>query len=120
MVESYYSHTFECKATSLAKTTCATPSLFTTPEALELADAALTNTAKMENLSQSLSFDRGKEVLLLADSHFSFYRKHKQAEGATQEQMNALRLRDCYMFGTSTANRKRSIGAFRRLKPVPR
>jgi len=50
--------------------------------------------------------DRGKEVLLLADSHFSFYRKHKEAEGATQEELDTLRLRDCYMFGTSTANIK--------------
>jgi hypothetical protein len=50
--------------------------------------------------------DRGKEVLLLADSHFSFFRKHKQAEGATPEQVEALRFRDCFMFGTSTANIK--------------
>jgi hypothetical protein len=50
--------------------------------------------------------DRGKEVLLLADSHYSFFRKHKQAEGATLEEVEALRFRDCYMFGTSTANIK--------------
>jgi hypothetical protein len=45
-------------------------------------------------------------VLLLADSHYSFFRKHKQAEGATPEEVDALRFRDCYMFGTSTANIK--------------
>jgi len=50
--------------------------------------------------------DRGKEVLLLADPHFSFYRKHRQAEGATPEQINSLRLRDCYMFGTSRCGLK--------------
>jgi hypothetical protein len=50
--------------------------------------------------------DRGKEVLLLADSQFSFFIKHKQACGATPEQLQSLRFRDCYMFGTSTANIK--------------
>ena len=50
--------------------------------------------------------DRGKEVVLLADAHYSFFRKHKQAEGATPEEVNALQFRDCYMFGTSTANLK--------------
>jgi hypothetical protein len=50
--------------------------------------------------------DRGKEVLLLADSQFSFYRKHKEALGATPEEIESLRFRDCYMFGTSTANVK--------------
>jgi hypothetical protein len=50
--------------------------------------------------------DRGKEVLLLTDSHYSFFRKHKQAEGATPEEVEALRFRDYYMFGTSTANIK--------------
>jgi hypothetical protein len=51
MAEGYCNHTFECKATSLAKTTCVTPSLSTTPKGLELAGAALINSAKMENLS---------------------------------------------------------------------
>ena len=50
--------------------------------------------------------DRGKEVVLLADAHYSFFRKHKQAEGATPEEVDALQFRDCYMFGTSTANLK--------------
>jgi len=50
--------------------------------------------------------DRGKEVTLLADSQFSFFIKHKQALGATPEQLLSLRFRDCYMFGTSTANIK--------------
>jgi hypothetical protein len=50
--------------------------------------------------------DRGKEVLLLADAHFSLYVLHKRAEGLSQEDEENLRLRDCYMFGTSTANIK--------------
>lgn len=48
--------------------------------------------------------DRGKEVLLLADAHFTFFRKHRQAQGASSEEIKAARLRDCYMFRTSTAN----------------
>lgn len=48
--------------------------------------------------------DRGKEVLLLADAHYSFYQKHRETEGNTPEQVDSLRFRDCYMFGTSTAN----------------
>lgn len=50
--------------------------------------------------------DRGKEVLLLADAHFSLYILHKREEGLSQEDEDNLRLRDCYMFGTSTANIK--------------
>jgi hypothetical protein len=48
--------------------------------------------------------DRGKEVLLLADAHFSLYVLHKKEKGLLPEEEDALRLRDCYMFGTSTAN----------------
>jgi len=50
--------------------------------------------------------DRGKEVLLLADAHYSFFRKHREAQGASPEEIDSLRFRDCYMFGTSTANIK--------------
>jgi hypothetical protein len=50
--------------------------------------------------------DRGKEVLLLTDAHFTFFRKHQQAQGATPEQVEVTQLRQCYMFGTSTANIK--------------
>lgn len=52
--------------------------------------------------------DRGKEVLLLADAQYSFYVLHKRTEagGLTPEQEALLKLRDCYMFGTSTANIK--------------
>lgn len=50
--------------------------------------------------------DRGKEVLLLADSHYSFYQKHRESLGDTSEQLASLRFRDCYIFGTSTANIK--------------
>jgi hypothetical protein len=50
--------------------------------------------------------DRGKEVLLLADAHFSFYARHKREEGLSREDEDMLQLRDCYMFGTSTANVK--------------
>jgi hypothetical protein len=48
--------------------------------------------------------DRGKEVLLLADAHFSLYVLHKREQGLAPEAEDTLRLRDCYMFGTSTAN----------------
>jgi hypothetical protein len=48
--------------------------------------------------------DRGKEVLLLADAHFSFYVLNKKATGTCLEDEGTLKLRDSYMFGTSTAN----------------
>ena len=48
--------------------------------------------------------DRGKEVLLLADAHYSLYVLHKRAAGTSLEDEETLKLRDCYMFGTSTAN----------------
>lgn len=44
--------------------------------------------------------DRGKEVLLLADAHYSFYVLDRKAKGICQEDENSLRLRECYMFGT--------------------
>jgi hypothetical protein len=50
--------------------------------------------------------DRGTEVLLLADAHYSFYTRHKKSQNSPQEELDNLRLRDCYMFGTSTANIK--------------
>ena len=50
--------------------------------------------------------DRGKEVLMLADAHYSFYTEYKRGEGATEEELETLPLRGCYMFGTSTANIK--------------
>ena len=52
--------------------------------------------------------DRGKEVLLLADAQYSFFLLHKKAEagGLTPEEEDSLKFRDCYMFGTSTANVK--------------
>ena len=45
-------------------------------------------------------------MLLLADAHYSFFLKRKEAQGASPEEVDSLRLRDCYMFGTSTANIK--------------
>lgn len=48
--------------------------------------------------------DRGKEVLLLADAHYSFYVLNQKAKETCPENPDDLRLRDCYMFGTSTAN----------------
>jgi hypothetical protein len=50
--------------------------------------------------------DHGNETLLLADAHFSFYREHKRSQGFTDDEVNALRVRHCYMFGSSTANIK--------------
>jgi rhodanese-related sulfurtransferase len=48
--------------------------------------------------------DRGKEVLLLADAQFNFYIRHRQALGTCPDDEESLNLRECYMFGTSTAN----------------
>lgn len=48
--------------------------------------------------------DRGKEALLLVDAHYSFYVLDQEAKGTAPEDLESLRLRDCYMFGTSTAN----------------
>jgi hypothetical protein len=48
--------------------------------------------------------DHGNEVLLLADAHYSFYREHKRSEGLDDDAVNSLRVRHCYMFGSSTAN----------------
>jgi hypothetical protein len=56
--------------------------------------------------------DRGKEVLL-ADAHFSFYVLHKKEEGLLPEAEDTLRIRDCYMFGTSTASFARSSSGSR-------
>ena len=41
---------------------------------------------------------------MLADAHFSFYIEHRRASGLTKEELKRLPLRDCYMYGTSTAN----------------
>lgn len=48
--------------------------------------------------------DRGKEVLLLADAHYSFYVLDRKAKGTCPKDEDSLRLRECYMFDTSTAN----------------
>ena len=48
--------------------------------------------------------DRGKEVLLLADAQYNFYIRHRRATGTCPEDEEALNIRDCYMFGSSTAN----------------
>ena len=50
--------------------------------------------------------DRGKEVLLLADTQYNFYIRHRRALGTCPEDEDTLNLRECYMFGTSTANVK--------------
>ena len=48
--------------------------------------------------------DRGTETLLLADAQYSFYILNKKASGNCPEDEDTLRLRECYMYGTSTAN----------------
>ena len=60
--------------------------------------------------------DRGKEVLLLADAHYSLYVLHKKATGTCPEDEDELKLRDCYMFGTSTANIKIESSWFRMIR----
>ena len=48
--------------------------------------------------------DRGKEALLLADVQFSLYVLHRKANDTCPDDEDSLRLRKCYIFGTSTAN----------------
>lgn len=48
--------------------------------------------------------DRGKEVLLLADAHYSIYVLERKAPKTCPDNEDPICLRDCYMFGTSTAN----------------
>jgi hypothetical protein len=48
--------------------------------------------------------DRGNEVLLLADAHYSFYTEHKRSQGLTDEQLASIKPYQCYMFGKSTEN----------------
>lgn len=50
--------------------------------------------------------DRGKEVLLAADAHYSFYIENLKALGICPDDEDTIPLRNCYMFGTSTANIK--------------
>lgn len=50
--------------------------------------------------------DHGNEVLMLADAHFSFYREYKRSQGFTDDEVDSIRVRQCYMFGSSTANIK--------------
>ena len=48
--------------------------------------------------------DRDKKMLLLADAQYSFYVLDQKANGSCPEDKDFLRLRKCYMFGTSTVN----------------
>jgi len=42
---------------------------------------------------------------MLADAHYSLYVKHRQGEdNMSTEESESLPLRDCYLYGTSTAN----------------
>lgn len=50
--------------------------------------------------------DCGKEVLLLADAHYSFYVLDRKTKGTCPDDKDSIRLREYYMFGTSTANVK--------------
>jgi|tagenome__1003787_1003787.scaffolds.fasta_scaffold20898812_2 hypothetical protein len=50
--------------------------------------------------------DHGNEVLLLADAHFSFYREHKRSQGISDDIIDSIRVRQCYMFGSSISNIK--------------
>src|SRR5436305_2429 len=50
--------------------------------------------------------DHGNEVLLLADAHFSFCHEYKTSQGLADDAVDSLRVRQCYMFGSSTANVK--------------
>jgi hypothetical protein len=50
--------------------------------------------------------DGGKEILLLADVYYSFYVLNRKVTGMCPDDEESLRLRDYYMFRTSTANIK--------------
>jgi len=65
---------------------------------------AITTIKKYGRCPSFFRSDRGKEVLLLADAQFSLYILHKRSIGVADASEDTLRLRDCYMFGTSTAN----------------
>jgi len=65
---------------------------------------ALTTIRSLGRCPRFWRSDHGSEVLLLADAHFSFYREHKRSQGLTDDEVDSLRVRQCYMFGTSTAN----------------
>lgn len=60
--------------------------------------------------------DRDKEVLLLADAHYSFYVLNQKTIGTCPEDEDKLKLRDCYTFGTSTANIRVESGWMRMLR----
>jgi hypothetical protein len=60
--------------------------------------------------------DRGKEVLLLADAQYSFYTLPRKATGTCPEDADTLNLRECYIFGTSTANIRIESSCMRMLR----
>jgi hypothetical protein len=43
---------------------------------------------------------------MLAYAHFSFYREYKRSQGLTDEEVDSIRVQQCYMFGSSTSNVK--------------
>ena len=53
-----------------------------------------------------LRSDHGNEVLMLADAHFSFYREYKRSQELTDEEVDSIRVQQCYMLGSSTSNVK--------------
>jgi len=48
--------------------------------------------------------DRGVETLMAADAQYSFYLQHQRLQGLSSTQVDTLPFRDCYLYGTSTAN----------------
>jgi hypothetical protein len=48
--------------------------------------------------------DKGTETILLADAHFSFCIEAALREGWSDEEYDAIRITDCYIYGPSTGN----------------
>lgn len=48
--------------------------------------------------------NRGKETLMLADAHFALFLAFLQQAGFNDDDLNAVKVRDCFLYGTSTAN----------------
>ena len=65
---------------------------------------AITTIRELNRYPRFWQSDHGNKVLLLADAHYSFYCEHKRSEGLDNDAVNSLRVRYCYMFGSSTAN----------------
>jgi hypothetical protein len=73
--------------------------------ALSVAGQFLSCVQKYQIFPVRIRSDRGVETSILADYQFNLYRNFmKTIGGCTDDIINNLPLRDCYIFGTSTRN----------------